>query len=85
MAADLYYRRTLWLVAIGFVHAYLIWFGDILFIYGVTGLVLLPFRRMSARVLLICGGLCFLILTLASLGAATESARVRHKALAPVR
>lgn len=39
-AMRLHYRRTLWLIAIGLVHAYLLWYGDILVAYGLCGLVL---------------------------------------------
>jgi len=53
--ADLYYRRTLWLVAFGLVHAYFIWVGDILFFYGVAGLFLFPFRKLAPRVLVTAG------------------------------
>ncbi len=53
--ADIYYRRTLWLIAFGLLHAYFIWSGDILYGYGVAGLVLFPFRRQSARFLIVCG------------------------------
>jgi len=53
--ADVYYRRTLWLIAIGVLHAYFIWYGDILFFYGVVGLALFPFRKLSARTLCILG------------------------------
>lgn len=48
-----YYRRTLWLLVFGLVNAYLlVWSGDILFFYGVAGLLLYPFRRRGARALL---------------------------------
>jgi uncharacterized protein len=30
-AADIYYRRVLWLFVFGLIHAYFIWWGDILF------------------------------------------------------
>lgn len=45
-------RRLLVLLGLGMVHAILIWSGDILFFYALSGLVLLPFRQLSPRVLL---------------------------------
>ncbi|MFC1475594.1 DUF418 domain-containing protein [Candidatus Zixiibacteriota bacterium] len=51
----IYYRRMLWLLLIGAAHAYLLWFGDILFFYAVCGLVLYPLRRRSPRLLIILG------------------------------
>jgi len=42
-------RRLLWLVAFGLVHAYFIWYGDILFTYGVVGLLLLRAVKWSPR------------------------------------
>lgn len=49
-SVDRYYRRLLWLAAFGLVHAYLLlWPHDILFLYGVLGLVLFPFRNMAPR------------------------------------
>jgi uncharacterized protein len=53
--ADVYYRRTLWLIVIGVVHGYLIWYGDILFAYAVVGLLLFPFRKLSGRALVMIG------------------------------
>jgi uncharacterized protein len=53
--ADIYYRRTMWLILFGLLHAYLIWSGDILYGYGVAGLFLFPFRRQSAKFLLTAG------------------------------
>ena len=60
-AADVYYRRLLWLLAFGLIHAYFIWWGDILFFYSVLGLFLFPFRRLSARALVIAGVILLLI------------------------
>ncbi len=50
-----YYRRILWLVLIGMAHAYILWYGDILFTYAICGLLLYLFRRRSAKVLIILG------------------------------
>lgn len=47
--ADLYYRRTLWLMVLGIAHSYLLWQGEILFPYALCGLALYPFRKMGSR------------------------------------
>jgi uncharacterized protein len=57
----IYYRRTLWLVAFGLLHAYFIWIGDILYFYGVAGLVLFPFRKLRPAALLAAGALLLMI------------------------
>jgi uncharacterized protein len=49
----LYVRRLLTLVLIGLVHAYLIWMGDIVALYGVLGFLLLPFRNVNLRAVLV--------------------------------
>ncbi|MCZ6649741.1 MAG: DUF418 domain-containing protein [Acidobacteria bacterium] len=52
-AADIYYRRTIWLVIFGLIHSYLLlWTGEILFYYGVTALFLFPLRRLAPRAML---------------------------------
>jgi uncharacterized protein len=55
ISGDIYYRRTLWLMLFGIVHAFLLWFGDILYLYALCGLALFPFRKMAPRALLIIG------------------------------
>jgi uncharacterized protein len=60
---DIHYRRMLWLMLFGLIHAYLIWWGDILFFYATLGLILYPLRKLSARVLLIIAGIMILGLT----------------------
>lgn len=59
---DIYYRRTLWLLLFGIVHAYLLWHGDILYPYALCALALYPFRRMSWRGLLAIGVVILLLL-----------------------
>jgi uncharacterized protein len=54
-AAGIHYRRMLWLIIFGFVHARILWYGDILFAYGVCGLLIFLFRRVRPRRLIIVG------------------------------
>jgi uncharacterized protein len=53
--ADIYYRRMLWLLLFGVVHAYLLFGGDILYPYALCGLALYPFRKLAARKVLLIG------------------------------
>ncbi len=57
--AGFYYRRQLWLVVIGAIHAYLIWIGDILFMYALIGMLAYLFRKRTPRTLIIVA--CFLL------------------------
>ncbi len=50
-AADVYYRRTIWLLVIGLFHGFFLWEGDILYWYGTLGLLLYPFRKLSGLAL----------------------------------
>jgi uncharacterized protein len=62
--ADIYLRRNMWLVLFGFMHGVFIWFGDILFDYGLTALLFLyPLRRLRARALLWTGTVLSLLAT----------------------
>lgn len=45
-SAGVHYRRMFWLMLFGVAHALLIWKGDILFMYGLIGLVAFWFRRV---------------------------------------
>ena len=61
-SVDLFLRRTLWLIALGMINGWvLLWEGDILYAYGLTGLLVVAFRGLSVRVLLTIGlvGLLF--------------------------
>lgn len=67
--ADVYFRRTLWLLIFGMIHAYLIWWGDILFPYALMGLTLLwPFRHLKPKTLLIAASAMLLVITAAMVG-----------------
>lgn len=60
--SEYYYRRLLWLVVFGMINAYvLLWRGDILFFYGLLGMVLYPFRRAKPVWLLGLAVLCMSI------------------------
>lgn len=49
----IYYRRQFWLLVIGALHAYVIWFGDILFAYAATGMLAYFFRKKAPKTLII--------------------------------
>jgi len=59
--AGLHYRRMGWLILFGLLHAHLLWYGDILYTYGVCGLVVYLFRRKSPRTLVVLAALFFTI------------------------
>ena len=51
--AKIHYARMFWLLIFGLIHFYFIWFGDILTMYALTGLVLFFFRNLKVRTLLV--------------------------------
>ncbi|MBC7771838.1 MAG: DUF418 domain-containing protein [Pyrinomonadaceae bacterium] len=53
--AGVYYRRLGWLLFIGMLHAYLIWWGDILVAYALCGMLLYPLRGLRPRWLITIG------------------------------
>ena len=60
-------RRFAVLIGLGLVHMLLIWNGDILVLYGFCGLLLLPLRRTSPLIQLLCGVVLILLPRLISL------------------
>lgn len=58
-AADVYYRRNIWLIAWGMVNSYLLlWDGDILYYYGLAALFLYPLRKVRPLYLVLAGIAC---------------------------
>jgi len=69
-SAAIHYRRMGWLILFGLLHAHLLWAGDILYFYGMCGLVAWFFRRWRPFGLLIVG---VLVISVASGIAALEA------------
>lgn len=58
-----HYRRTLWLMLFGILHAFLIWHGDILYPFALLGLVLFPLHSAKPKNLLIAAGVMVAMMT----------------------
>ena len=48
---SVFYRRNFWLMVIGALHL-LVWYGDILFVYALSGFLLYPLRKLNAKTLI---------------------------------
>lgn len=57
----LHYRRNFWLLLFGMVHAYLIWYGDILVAYSLCAFFVYAFRNKKPSTLLILGLVFFFV------------------------
>jgi uncharacterized protein len=69
LPADLYFRRTMWLIVFGLVNAYLLlWPGDILYYYGVVGLLLFVFRNVTPRKLIVTAAVIMVLQTAVTVG-----------------
>ena len=66
--ARTHYGRMAVLAIFGLIHFYLIWFGDILFLYAMMGMLLYLFRNLGVRALAIWGG-CLIALNTLLMGA----------------
>ena len=80
LLADIHYRRMLWLMLFGILHAFFLWWGDILYPYALLGLVLYPMRRLSPRTLLVVAALLLAGMTAVMTGQAFELRSRRDKA-----
>lgn len=67
-AGPIHYRRMGWLMLFGLLHGHLLWFGDILWCYGVCGLVAYLFRKRSPRTLLVSAAVFFTLGSLIYMG-----------------
>lgn len=56
----LHYRRMFWLMLFGLAHAHLLWYGDILFLYAICGMIVYWLCGLRPRWLLPLG-FCFLM------------------------
>ncbi|HMG48536.1 MAG TPA: DUF418 domain-containing protein [Allosphingosinicella sp.] len=65
--AKIHYSRMVWLLVLGALHYYLIWYGDILTLYAMVGMIAFLFRKLSVRALILwaLGLLAFDILFMA--------------------
>lgn len=52
-----YFKRLSFLLCLGLIHMYFIWFGDILALYAILGVALYMFKGLSDRALLIVAGI----------------------------
>tara|TARA_B100001059_G_scaffold79515_1_gene77319 strand:+ start:505 stop:1746 length:1242 start_codon:yes stop_codon:yes gene_type:complete len=60
-AVALHCRRMGWLLLIGLLHAYLIWYGDILVSYAICGLVVIWMRKLPSLWMLLIGIMLLII------------------------
>src|SRR5258706_97685 len=74
--ADLYYRRNLWLLLFGLIHAYFFWGGDVLYPYALTALFLFPFRNLSPKWLIILGVIILSVVVPGEIAAARNAQRM---------
>ena len=73
-----HYARTFWLLIFGMIHAYFIWYGDILVTYALCGFVVYWFRNLSAPALFLIGGISLLIALLIMMSAGVAPADVQQ-------
>jgi uncharacterized protein len=78
-----HYRRMFWLFVFGMLHAYFLWWGDILVTYALAGLVIFPFRNLAPRLQIGIGVVVLALLLAANVFEAHELAVMQAAASAP--
>jgi len=82
LPADIYYRRLWWLMLFGLIDGYIIlWPGDILLTYGITGLLFFPFRNLKTRGLLLFSAVFMVICSIQSTLHIQDAAKVRKEGM----
>ena len=69
-AGHVHRRRMGWLILFGLLHAHLLWYGDILYWYGMCGLAAYLFRNQPPRMLVAVGALLMVVGSLLPVGMA---------------
>lgn len=82
---DLFVRRMLWLLLFGFIHAWFIWYGDILYPYAVCGLLIFPLRTLAPRHLFAAAAAGLLLLTVGIVGDSFSKQEQRQAAVEAMR
>ena len=80
---QVHYRRMFWLLVFGLIHAYALWYGDILVPYAIAGALAFLLRKMSPRGLIALGGAILVGLLAAGVLGAQMIEAARAAALAP--
>ncbi|HEV2532124.1 DUF418 domain-containing protein [Phenylobacterium sp.] len=78
-----HYRRMFWLFVFGMIHAYFLWWGDILVCYAVAGLAIFPFRKLDPRVQIAVGAAILVALLAHNAYEAAELSALHAAAAAP--
>lgn len=81
--ASIHYRRVFWLFVFGMIHAYFLFFGDILVTYALAGVLVFLVRRWSPRLLILIGAVGLALLAAKGLFDGAHLAQLREAAQAP--
>ncbi len=78
--ANAWYRRTIWLILFGILHAYLLVFpGEVLFYYGIVGLFLFPVRKTTPSRLVMFAAFLILVLGVGKINEHHQIKKIRER------